>query len=364
MTKQAFIHELKTALEHAPIEVREEIVSDIHEHFHAGATQGHSEEDICRNLGQPGSIAAQVMEEWKNSAHANNAAYAQNSNGTRPQKDNDYSVSSSDKHNISIDKTFTDVSSVDVGFVNAEIHFTQSPNDLFRVVIQGHSKRIHFVVDNYHGKLDIKSKEPLFMFGIFKALNKLNATIYVPAQFMGEIKAVSTTGDITAGNISGNLKFETTAGNIIVDNHQGNKIKLSSTAGNLRLLLMNGYTEMVKMSTTAGYATLTAEEIGILKLETAAGTIDANVIKLGEKTKLSSSAGPINLTANEVAGNINASTAAGSIKIQLPKYVNCRIKVRKPDLGSLRNELVGNDGSPFVLKASTSVGSIELLATD
>jgi len=64
MKKQPFITELNRELGAVPPHIREEIINDIHEHFAEGAAQGMSEEEVCRKLGQPAQIAAQVMEEY------------------------------------------------------------------------------------------------------------------------------------------------------------------------------------------------------------------------------------------------------------------------------------------------------------
>jgi len=65
MTKQEFIQELTTALAPIDAQVRAEIIADINEHFAEGVAHGQTEEEICKNLGQPGQIAEQVLEEYK-----------------------------------------------------------------------------------------------------------------------------------------------------------------------------------------------------------------------------------------------------------------------------------------------------------
>ena len=97
-------------------------------------------------------------------------------------------------------------------------------------------------------------------------------------------------------------------------------------------------------------------------MTTAAGQVSAKVAKLGADTKLTSSAGTIELTAYEVGGNVKISTAAGNATVYMPAHVNCRINAKKPSIGSMYNELVGNPSSPYTLKASSSIGSVRLIA--
>jgi len=326
MKKQEFISELKAALAHTPDDVREEIIDDINEHFSEGASQGQSEEDICRNLGQPGSIAAQVLEEY--------------ARGTNPA--NEYEKIRGG-YEISIDKSFAggEVRNVDIGLAIGNIYFTPSTDGNFRVVLEGRYKHNKFVVENNGGLLVVKSIEPMMSFNLFRFNAKLEATVYVPGQFAGEIKARSAAGNVSSGGISGKLNFKTAAGNVSVDGHLSGEITLSTAAGNIAL------------------ATKEARD---LNLSTAAGKIKAEVKKLSGDTKLTSSAGNVKLTAYEVEGNIKLSTSAGNATAYLPANVNCRIKVTKPSIGSLHNELEGNPNSPYTLKATTSVGTIKLLA--
>jgi hypothetical protein len=94
----------------------------------------------------------------------------------------------------------------------------------------------------------------------------------------------------------------------------------------------------------------------------AAGNLRVNVTRLYGETNFSSAAGSLKITAQDVAGNVTISAAAGSAKVYLPRDVNCRIDAKKPAIGSLSNELVGNPASPYTLRATSAVGSIKLIA--
>jgi hypothetical protein len=379
MTKQAFINELKASLKKVPEEVCEEILSDIHEHFSEGTAQGLSEEEICQKLGQPGSIATQISEEYAGSAsNIGNLNFDELNMGNvrivnaKPGNVHIEYVESEDfqetekirgGYNISIDESFLGITDVDIELTGANIHFIPASDDKFRVVIKGRSRHNNFFAESKNGKLFVYEKRPKFnpVFFFSSPQNSLKATIFVPAYFEGEIKSDTAAGNIISENINGDLKLETAAGNVTVTEHRGNKINISTAAGNATAELLNNFVESVKISSAAGSAKITAKETGSLKISSAAGSVIANVTKLGE-TKISSAAGSLKLIAREVAGNVKISSAAGSAKIYLPVDVNCRIKTEKPAMGSLHNELTGNPNSPYTLKTSASMGSVKLLA--
>lgn len=344
MTKHEFISELKQNLRSVPAEVREEILSDIAEHFSEGAANGISEEEICRNLGQTGSISAQVLEDYSDWA------------GRGGDRDNS-------AHTKNIDAAFTGVHSVDADFTDADILFVPSPADTFRVVITGQSKH-NVTAENNDGVLVVKSEKRSFAdkFFAFFSFGNLKATIYVPSPFVGEIKARTASGNIFAEKICGVLNFSSASGNVTVTEHRGNKISLRTASGNAKAQLLDEIVESVTISTASGNAKLQANETGALKMSSASGNVKARLKKIGGDTKLSTASGNVKLTAEEVAGNIDISTASGDAKVFLPKDANCRINVKKPAMGSLRNELAGNEQSPFILKVSTAVGSIRLNA--
>jgi len=351
MTKQMFIHELKVALAQVDTNTRDEIIADISEHFTEGAAQGLSEEDICCALGQPGSIAEQVLAELKSQPSLQIPSH----NQTLP-------IMGTVSQGMDIDESFAGVSSILAKLEASNFHLRTSPSGEFRVTITNVSKHESCQVQNESGKLVITVKRARQLFNIFGFKTSAEVTMYVPAQFPGEVKVDTSAGNITAENASGEVHFDTSAGNVTLDRHRGNRIHIDTAAGNVKVQLENSYVEYVNIDTSAGNVNFEAQETGYLNIDTSAGGISARVTKISGETKLDTSAGSVKLTAQEVAGNIKLDTSAGSIKVFLPVDANCRIDVRKPSVGSLHNEITGNPNSPYVLRADSSVGSIHLKA--
>jgi len=494
MTKQDFIQELTTALAPIDAQTRAEIIADINEHFTEGAAHGQTEEEICINLGQPGQIAEQVLEEYKalqsqeeapqtssfndslasvlhaaaqatreaareiervnsqkeifstreterakilqerftareaeraareveranreieranreiervnsrnerrHNEHMNrhsermqqhkermqqhrerlqrhkehmhnnipnqsgpwsNESWAEQHHGTQ-----DESTRVRGGYEINIDNTFAGITGIDIDLTIANIQFVpaQQSKDV-RVTIQGRSRYNTFGLENEGGILVVRQKQPFFKFEIFNFKSTLEATIYVPVGFEGNIKAITSVGNMSASGISGNLKLSTSAGNIEIDSHKGNNAHLRSSAGNI--ILTNCLLGDIDAKSSAGNVKAGGYEAFDLKLGSSAGEIDVHFDKLSGDTNLSTSAGSVILTAQHVQGDIIAKSSAGSVHIYLPQDVNCRIDVKKPSIGSYQNYLTGNPDSPYVLRAATSVGSITLEALD
>ena len=391
MTKQAFIQELSAALASIDSQARAEIIADINEHFAEGAAHGQTEEEICRNLGQPSQIAEQVLEEYKAFKTYNHSQYNHGigdaissaleaadidgivssalqsaANATRAvanvfanmedtprdiewgndgtpweahgTADNTSRVRGG--YEFDIEEIFTGISDIDIDLSLANVQLLSNPQSSdVRVTVKGRSRNNNLRLENKNGTLVIHQRGPSFSFSIFGFKSSLEVTVYVPSSFSGKIKTDTGAGNITATGIGGKLYFDTGAGNVNFKGRIANSIKADTGAGKVRI---------------------ECQEAGKINLDTGAGSIDIYAEKILGDMKLSSGAGSIRLESHEVNGNITASSGAGSIRMYLPQHVNCRIKAQKPGIGSLKNNIVGNPDSPYTLKASTGAGSITL----
>ena len=416
MKKQDFIQELSRSLTQIDPQTREEIINDINDHFAEGMAQGLSEEEICKNLGQPGQIAEQVLEEYNAYKAHSGAGYS----GSDTRQTNDFTgidetiskidfagigekiskidfagigetISSalesadiggtisaalesagingnrreyaqSGQH-LDIDETFPGITAIKANMAMASLKILHEPQAReVRVTIQGTSRFNDIGLENKNGTLQIRQKGPYIRLQFFNFKKpSLEVVIYVPTSFGGEIKADTGMGSIYAMGIRSCLDLDTAAGSIVLDEYSGSHAKLDSGAGDISVNgQILGY---VKADTGAGKIRVNCQEAGELKLDSGAGSIDVRAGRLVE-TRLDSGAGSIRLEAHDVQGNIKADTGAGSIRMYLPQYVNCRIKADKPGIGSLKNQLTGNPDSPYVLRASSGAGSITLAALE
>jgi len=369
MTKQAFLSELKRELSQVNESLYEEILADINDHFAAGAAQGKTEEEICQNLGQPEAIAAQVLEEIGVEPNSHRPLMPpippkgsmrawQRMNRPMPKMPPMPEMPSMPN----TDQTFSGVENMDIEVDNSKIRFLPSTTDEVRVTVrQGDvDHNIHMEVTNGTLYVKLKSEKRLRSLSNWGSHQTAETTVYVPAQFMGNIAVSSSAGSIKASGISGNVDFESSAGSIVLEDHRGSNIRLDTSAGSIKAYLKSSVVENIDIDSSAGSVVVEAEETRRLKVDSSAGSITVNVRKLGGDTELDSSAGSIKLTAHEVEGNITLDSSAGSVLASLPYDVNCRIKAKKPNIGSLINQLAGNPDSPYVLKVSSSVGSVTL----
>lgn len=70
MTKTEFLQQLYNLLGVLPADERDDIIADFEEHFSVGTSEGKSEEQICSELGDPKSCAAQYLKDEPKSSDA------------------------------------------------------------------------------------------------------------------------------------------------------------------------------------------------------------------------------------------------------------------------------------------------------
>lgn len=78
MTKIEFLQQLYNLLGVLPADERDDIIADFEEHFSVGTSEGKSEEQICSELGDPKSCAAQYLNDEPKKA---DAVYGAEKNG-------------------------------------------------------------------------------------------------------------------------------------------------------------------------------------------------------------------------------------------------------------------------------------------
>jgi len=342
MTKSAFMNELSAALAAVDTKSHDEILADLNEHFIEGIAQGLSEEEICRGLGQPGTIAAQVLEEI----------------GPRVQY-----TPPPPQGNLSDDRlSFSAVSNLNIVVDVSSVRLLPSPDSQFHVTFANNdNKRVVCKAEVTSGTLhvSVETVRRMFVFS-FGASVGVETTVYIPAGFLGEIRIRSAAGGVAIKDTNGQLDLDTTAGGIAIKGHKCDKVRLRSAVGGINADFTGGRIDDVDINTDAGSIDFSASETGRMRVVSSAGGVNVKVVRICGNTSISSSAGGVDLTAYEVAGDINLETSAGSVRAQLPYDVNCRIRADKPSIGKLKNELVGNPNSPHVLRASSSIGSIKL----
>jgi uncharacterized membrane protein len=65
MNKEMFINELNQHLDKIPLDDRKEIIYDYEEHFEIGLSEGKTEEEISNSLGNPKSIAKELLLDYR-----------------------------------------------------------------------------------------------------------------------------------------------------------------------------------------------------------------------------------------------------------------------------------------------------------
>ena len=415
MTKQAFIQELTAALAPIDAQVRAEIIADINEHFTEGAACGQTEEEICRNLGQPGQIAEQVLEEYKAFKSQESTAYFDNDQYDRHDKHdhhNDFGDAiSSALESAGIDEIVSSALQAAANATraatniagNALANWENNKDHIQREVAWGNDSTLWEGQNTVDNISKVRGGYEFNLDKTFADISAINIDLclanvrLLPAPQSNDIR-VTVTGRSRNSSLglenkngtlvirqkaptftfsifgfkpslevavyvpsgfNGAINTNTGAGHINATGIGGN-LYFDTGAGNVTV--KGTITDDIKVNTGAGNVNIECQEAGRIRLDSGAGSINFFAGKINGDVKLSSGAGGISVESHDVNGNITASNGAGNIKMRLPQYVNCRIKAQKPGIGSLRNYITGNPDSPYTLKASTGVGSITLEA--
>ena len=347
MTRHEFFEELKRNITNVPKEALDDIIYDLNEHFDAGLEDGLSESEICKKLGQPGTIAEQINDEFKKSGETKKS-------GMQFQ----YAYDNEDGY-VSIEETFENIKEIYVDMKVSDVYFERENRSDFRVTIKGKSKNDRYTIDNINGKLEVVEHVPFKGFFGFTFTKNVVTTVYVPTQFTGYITAKSSAGKIKAKDLTSPIKLSSSAGNVSVERHLSDHAVLDTSAGSIDANFLGS--TALKIYTGAGSIKLKANETTDLVLDTGAGSVKAEIEKLSGTSKLTSGAGSIKLTAYDVAGDIKLSSGAGSVKVYLPEDANIKLNLKKSSMGSVKSEINGNNSSPYTLKAQTGIGSIKIM---
>jgi DUF4097 and DUF4098 domain-containing protein YvlB len=415
MTKQAFIKELNDRLSQTDDSLRAEICHDIDLHFREGLASGLTEEEVCRNLGQPGNIAEQILEEYQKKPNSEAAPAPPLHNGDRGEPKR-MGPAGGHFYDIDIDRHFTGVNDIDIKLKTNNLIIKENPQGQnYRVTVKGRSRYNMFTVENIGGELCVIEDAPFIRFELFGVKTKLETVVWVPPYFAGEIKAHVTNGEIqTTGArgrklalksaISGirveNSEFgeydiKASAGKVEVRRSKGEKLQVTASAGSVTMedcpgnifvnasagsvsltdcrgdvhihasagsVQVNGHSQVlgsVKIESSAGSVKVRALEAGDMNLSSSAGSINVQAEHIKGDTRLHSGAGSVKLETRRLEGNIDAHSSMGSVKISIPDGSVNRVE-SETRMGSVKNNIKCNQQSPYFVKALSQMGSVRV----
>ncbi|MCL2708944.1 MAG: DUF1700 domain-containing protein, partial [Defluviitaleaceae bacterium] len=296
MKRQEFLSELSICLLSLPDDIRKEICGDFNDHFIEGAERGLTEEEICRNLGQPSAIAEQFAEEYKSSGKdagsPENRTFEINipeitipeisipeikipeinialtgSDSPRENRRNapgsgegdwnepPVSVSVFDKNQFEIDifKTFTQVGGIKVDLKNSNLTLRPvSQSESVTVKIKGLARHDRFAAENIDGKLHIIENAVRSPFDFF--LNrkvKLDTVVTVPMGFCGDMEISVNNGTTDLSGICGSeLRAKNNMKNITLDGCRFDRFDIQASFGNV--IFLNCVAAEAKLRASAG----------------------------------------------------------------------------------------------------------------
>ena len=153
------------------------------------------------------------------------------------------------------------------------------------------------------------------------------------ADTTGTAKLQTSGGDIAARNVAGTLNARTSGGGIKADNIRGD-VDADTSGGDVKLLNVDGK----------------------IRGNTSGGSVRVSLVGTNRGISATSSGGDIEvIVPRATAGNFNASTSGGGVKLEIP------ITTTEMEDGRARGTL--NGGGPSI-EARTSGGNISLRAAD
>lgn len=171
-------------------------------------------------------------------------------------------------------------------------------------------------------------------------------------------------GSLKVQNLRGNINGSTSGGSIQASNSEGT-IDLKTSGGSITLENLKGN---INVSTSGG--SIKGNSIdGSLSAKTSGGSI--NLSDIASKVNASTSGGSVTAELNELVGDLQLSTSAGSVNLTLPRNASATLDLKgmKVNANSLSNFNGTNskgvlrgtiNGGGTQVKASTSAGNVNL----
>ncbi len=127
---------------------------------------------------------------------------------------------------------------------------------------------------------------------------EIEVTLYVPAQYRGNIDVYSTSGKINVKDV------------------QADSLKINSTSG--ALYLEDAKADSLEMGSTSGAVQTQGGEYGNVNLSSVSGAIKLDAEKTGS-VEASTTSGAVVISSGNMPAMIEADTVSGSVVLQLPE---------------------------------------------
>ena len=271
MTKNEFISKLTNSLSNLSEKDREDVLADFEEHFNDAIESGKTEEEICRELGEPQEIARMYNEEIKNETkqkESTNTVDADNINEV------EINTNSADVKVIFEDRNDIDVKSSGKG------GFTRSV---------------------YGNKLVIELKHSQSysrFFNVSFSWDSCTLYVYMPSNSSKRLSIQTKSGDIqlSGSGTPSNLFISTMSGDISIDKITSDSVRAKTLSGDISVHMVES--QDTDMHSTSGDVSI--------------GSITGNMF-------INSTSGDVDVNVPELKGNISISMISGDGFLKLPK---------------------------------------------
>lgn len=312
MTKNEFISKLRNALSGLSEKDREDVLEDFEEHFNDAIESGKTEEEICKELGEPQEIARMYNEEIKNETKQNEDTNTESTESTI------------NTDNIDEVEVNTDSADINVIFEDRSDIYVKS------------SGRGGFTRSIYGNRMVIEAKRSTTytrFFNISFSWDNCSLYIYMPANSSKKLSVQTKSGDIRltgTGKLS-DLFISTLSGDIDLPEITVNSVRAKTLSGDIVVNKIDA--NDTDIHSTSG---------------------DVSIESITGNSMINSTSGDINVNVSELKGNMSVSMISGDGYLKLPKNSNASFSA-KTISGDIRCDFPVNISNGFVGESVSGV---------
>ena len=222
--------------------------------------------------------------------------------------------------------------------VTARVEVSYSENDKARVVIYKNSKDKNDIkIEKESGKLNIvdEKKIKVISIGFFEDMKTPIVKLYIPRKYANDIELKTRAGGIDYKDVkANNLKLTSSAGKITGENIEAKNIDIKSSAGSIDI---DGFKGKLTSDNSAGSTEIKCNElVGDINIDSSAGSVKLYIPEKSEFT-------------------LNAETTAGSIDNDFEEGMSEKSE-------AAHDSVTGKVGSgKYSIQLDSSAGGIDIL---
>ncbi|MDR1513745.1 MAG: DUF1700 domain-containing protein, partial [Propionibacteriaceae bacterium] len=296
MTQAEFFHALEAQLSaFADRPTYADVMDDFRAHFAEALRQGRSEDEVCRQLGDPADIAAELRDILAQDAPAPAGSPA-------PEPTPRPAPAGSVTARLTSATIKCHGGAVDRATVRVTLHGEPATDDVIRV-------------EDLDGAIRLtQATEAGFVARLFRWIRPYLVEVTLPGRIAGGLDLSTQVGDIEVRDLSTGAPIEakTFLGDVTCESAAAPALTVETKTGNAKFRRCTG---LAHAESGAGDVDFTAHS-GTVSASTKAGNIHAQTDVIDRPASCETAAGNISVQADRVAAALDLETQAGNIRVE------------------------------------------------